>query len=350
MAGGLTLLISANADIPTPASGKVTVFFSLDFGGPAYKDDTGTAYQLAGPTGAAGPAGSPGFAFDGEDGEPFLVVGPAGSPGPTGATGATGDAGPPGPALVMMDDQNYENSNTPMQGSAAAASITQNYPAWPRKIYQFASTGQGTTASVAVTGPETHTVTSAGTITVVGGETYTFSRFTSSAALNSGAGVRIGNGAAGNGYTFGRSLPKYQCIFRTGSVGTLIRYFVGIRLPAGTPNTDTENNMAVFRYSTNVPDGGWVGVTVDNVGNVNTTATIMNFATSNWYHAVVEYLTTGSVKFTITDLTGALGTASATITTANLSLDVALGVHATASTLDGNAKVFDLSGIQLETY
>lgn len=347
MPGGLTLLESAAADIPTPPAGKVTVFFEIGVG-PVYKDDTGTVFLLAGPTGAAGPQGVPGFAEDGLDGDPFLVVGPQGLTGATGATGSTGAQGPIGPALSMMDDQNYENSNLPMQGGSSAASSgsTSNYPAMPRRLYQYSS--NGSTATLIF--PASSTVTAAGTATFPAGETYTYTRYTSTASNNSGAGVRVGSSAAGNGMTFGRGLPKYQCIFRTGSVGTVIRYFVGLRTPTGTPTTDTENNMAIFRYSTNVPDPGWVGVTVDNVGNVNTTSNIMNFATSNWYLATVEYLSTGAVKFTMQDLTGANGTASATITTANLSLDVALGVHATCSTLESVSKVFDFGAIQLETY
>ena len=84
MPGGLTLLASANADIPTPAAGKVTIFFSLTDGVPSYKDDTGTVNPLGttGATGAQGPIGPAiPFLFDqiqGEDGIPG-PQGPAGS-------------------------------------------------------------------------------------------------------------------------------------------------------------------------------------------------------------------------------------------------------------------------------
>lgn len=46
MPGGLTLLASANVDIPTPPAGKATIFFSLTSGIPSYKDDSGTVYPL----------------------------------------------------------------------------------------------------------------------------------------------------------------------------------------------------------------------------------------------------------------------------------------------------------------
>lgn len=65
MAAGLTLLASDPADIPTPAAGKVTIFFNTLTGYPSYKDDAGSVSPL----------------------------GTAGSPGPAGADGADGPAG-----------------------------------------------------------------------------------------------------------------------------------------------------------------------------------------------------------------------------------------------------------------
>ena len=97
MPGGLTLLVSANADIPTPASGKVTIYFSTELSGPAYKDDAGNVHQLAGVIGTVGP---PGVGFDGIDGDFIPLPGPQGSPGPSGATGLQG---PPGPNIHVED-------------------------------------------------------------------------------------------------------------------------------------------------------------------------------------------------------------------------------------------------------
>lgn len=101
MPGGLTLLISANADIPTPAAGKVTVFFSLEENGPAYKDDAGVVFPLEGPTGPIGNSGPVGYGIDGDDGE--YIPGLPGPIGNTGPTGATGSEGPMGPTLVPED-------------------------------------------------------------------------------------------------------------------------------------------------------------------------------------------------------------------------------------------------------
>lgn len=53
---GITLKGVTNATIPTPASGKVTVFNSTDEGEPAYKDDLGAVTPLRGVPGADAPA------------------------------------------------------------------------------------------------------------------------------------------------------------------------------------------------------------------------------------------------------------------------------------------------------
>lgn len=50
---GISLLSSAPGDIPTPAAGKVTIFFDTDTGLPSYKDDAGAVSPL----GATGPQG-----------------------------------------------------------------------------------------------------------------------------------------------------------------------------------------------------------------------------------------------------------------------------------------------------
>lgn len=95
MPGGLTLLASLNADIPTPASGKATIFFSLDSGVPSYKNDAGTVLPL-GTTGATGPTGATGAA-----GQPIYLMESANEvdapmiPGAQGATGASGGGAAP---------------------------------------------------------------------------------------------------------------------------------------------------------------------------------------------------------------------------------------------------------------
>lgn len=89
MPGGLTLLASASVDIPTPAAGKVTVFFDLGTLLPSYKNDVGIVLPLTGPQGIQGPSGIQGE--QGDEGEvPIALAGPQGNPGPTGPQGPTG--------------------------------------------------------------------------------------------------------------------------------------------------------------------------------------------------------------------------------------------------------------------
>lgn len=89
MPGGLTLLASLNADIPTPAAGKATIFFSLTSGVPSYKNDAGTVLPL-GTTGATGPQGATGsvgpaipLLYETNEIEPMIVAGPQGVAGST---------------------------------------------------------------------------------------------------------------------------------------------------------------------------------------------------------------------------------------------------------------------------
>lgn len=89
MPGGLTLLASANAGIPTPPTGKITIFFSTDINSPAYKDDAGVVAPLGsvGPTGSIGPAGPPILFIEDN------IQGEDGIPGPIGLTGPAGSGG-----------------------------------------------------------------------------------------------------------------------------------------------------------------------------------------------------------------------------------------------------------------
>lgn len=87
MPGGISLLLSLPADIPTPSAGKATIFIDITTGTPSYKDDTGTVSPLgttgaAGPNGATGPAGP--MALFLED----AISGEDGIPGPPGAAGS----------------------------------------------------------------------------------------------------------------------------------------------------------------------------------------------------------------------------------------------------------------------
>src|SRR5438876_645541 len=102
MAGsGITLKGTTEASIPTPATGKATLFFDTDLApdAPAYKDDAGTVTSLKGGIGATGATGA---------------TGAGGATGPTGATGATGVASPQGARV-------YNSANISVSASTEQA-------------------------------------------------------------------------------------------------------------------------------------------------------------------------------------------------------------------------------------
>lgn len=82
MPGGLTFKTSTDAAIPTPASGKVTVYFSTNLNAPAYKNDLGVVYPLTGSQGPQGQVWPLEDGLQGEDGFPGII-------GPTGASGSS---------------------------------------------------------------------------------------------------------------------------------------------------------------------------------------------------------------------------------------------------------------------
>lgn len=105
MPGGVTFLASLNADIPTPAAGKATVFFSLDSGVPSYKNSAGTVLPLGtnGLTGATGPTGPAlGLLWEANEIEPMMIAGPV---GPAGASGI-------GTGLVLLDTRTASGNAT----------------------------------------------------------------------------------------------------------------------------------------------------------------------------------------------------------------------------------------------
>ena len=87
MPGGITLLQSTPADIPTPGANKDTIFIDITASpnpAPAYKDSSGVTRPLVGATGAQGPTG------------PMIPLeeGPAGEDGFIGPPGPAGTAAP----------------------------------------------------------------------------------------------------------------------------------------------------------------------------------------------------------------------------------------------------------------
>lgn len=146
MPGGLTLLASTNALIPTPASGKVTIYFSTDLNAPAYKDDTGLVHTLVGAAGAVGPQG-----IEGQQGE--MPDAPLALPGPQGNPGTTGSQGPLGPSVVA-EEHIYEDVvlSNPLVVRGAAWELIATQALSGAASYDFANLSQYSDLRVVVSG------------------------------------------------------------------------------------------------------------------------------------------------------------------------------------------------------
>lgn len=165
-------------------------------------------------------------------------------------------------------------------------------------------------------------------------------RNTTSASANNTSGMRWHTGTITQELTSGFALPKCRFKIRTGSDITTLRFLIGLRIAAATPLADTENNMCLIRYSTNVPDTGWTAVTVDNVGNVNS-SNIVAIAADTIYDMTIEYLSATEVRFTVNG-TSVTITHASQIPTANIT------PHATVTTLAASARFFDWYNMSLD--
>lgn len=93
--------------------------------------------------------------------------------------------------------------------------------------------------------------------------------------------------------------------FRTGADITNVRLWVGLSASAITDSetfATAGNGSIMFRYSTAVPDGGWIGQTCKNGGaNHTETATVAAIAANTTYRLRIRYLASGTVFFSVND-------------------------------------------------
>lgn len=103
--------------------------------------------------------------------------------------------------------------------------------------------------------------------------------------------------------------PRLRMYIETGASLAALRYWMGWS-SAGHTNVDTHAaHTASFRYSTVVPDGGWVGVLRDNTTQ-EITSTILAIAASTRYLLTID-IVAGVVTFTVDNLSdGTTGSAS----------------------------------------
>ena len=124
MPGGISLLLSLPADIPTPDVGRATIFINSATGEPSYKDSAGATHTLVGLAGSAGAAGGVGptgpasplfIGADGLDGQDGISV-----PGSGSVSG--GAAG----ALVLLE-QHTASASATLDFTTGLSSVYDDY-------------------------------------------------------------------------------------------------------------------------------------------------------------------------------------------------------------------------------
>jgi len=138
--------------------------------------------------------------------------------------------------------------------------------------------------------------------------------------------------------------PTFIINVRTGSDITNLRLNVGLLDGAASPsNSDTyTKKLAMFRYSTAVPDAGWIGVTSD-AANTLTTTSLGAVAASTIYLLKVVVASSGtSVTFSVNG-----GTAQ-TLTPAAAIQGTQMQFFLSAWTLAAAAKIQDTSAFYIE--
>lgn len=140
-------------------------------------------------------------------------------------------------------------------------------------------------------------------------------------------------------------LPKIIIRLRTPSTLTQMRFLMDINESASLVNTDTPataSQRGVYvRYSTAVPDGGWVVQTVDSLGR-SVSATILPIVASTVYLITIAVVSTSSVNVTIN------GTVVNVTTHLPAGVDLR-GEFFVADLSGSSSKQFDLESIYIES-
>ena len=141
--------------------------------------------------------------------------------------------------------------------------------------------------------------------------------------------------------------PKMVVYIRTGATITSIRHWFGFAT-TGFTNVDTHAASCVaFRFSTNVPDTGFVGVTRDGTTQTITSA-LGTYAASTLYRLTIEFNTAGtSVTFTVDDVTNSTS-ASATLAVTLPAAATTLVYASQLFTIGNDARSWEFHSVHLE--
>jgi hypothetical protein len=150
--------------------------------------------------------------------------------------------------------------------------------------------------------------------------------------------------SAASAFTRFNLLPKLIVRLRTNSAITSTRILVGLNesmagVDTDTPNTGTQRGIYV-RYSTAIPDGGWVVQTVDGSGRT-TSGTILAIAASTVYVITITTVSTTSVNVDINGTTVNV--------TANIVLGVSLGYEVLVRDLAAATQSIEVESIYLSS-
>lgn len=190
-------------------------------------------------------------------------------------------------------------------GSWATPGAGNGEPALDFMAYRyFIATPQNSTTSLGTLGWSAVTTGTTGTGSpAVGAANDTdTSRIAMTSGTASGSGAQVICTATAAFYTqYGWT---FYCKVKTGSVITSSRYWVGFGQLAPIGNGDNPTNQAVlaFRYSTNVPDSGWVGYAQPTgVGAANSTTTALSSMAADTEYTLKMVVAAGggSVEFSV---------------------------------------------------
>lgn len=167
-------------------------------------------------------------------------------------------------------------------------------------------------------------------------------QFTTAASVNANASMSLTTQARKPN---NRYLTYFCTRISTGSSVSSIRITIGLSTTTPiTSDTPGSTTAALIRYSTAIPDSGWVGVLVKSDGTVGATSSLGAIATSTDY--VFEIFVRGSTTYFALNY----GTPVA-LSSPDISAESLLGTpQMTVQTLDGNAKTLYIAGFMVADY
>ncbi len=141
-------------------------------------------------------------------------------------------------------------------------------------------------------------MTQVGATAAASGTDGAFIRHNTGAVIGNLAGVYYQSGSVTANPGQIAHAPRFYARIKTFTDISTIRLWVGLFSAASAASTDGANATIAVRYSTVVPDAGWVGVCVDGAGTT-TSAVLSAIAISTLYEIEIEAVSSTSVRFRV---------------------------------------------------